>query len=77
MFFRVKNRQRMVAESEDRRVGGMVGSVPTENHPAMAQVQAVEKPKSEMMDGFSGGGGEGIDNGHVRRMRDISGSEIR
>ena len=77
MFFRMEDRKRVVAERQDGGVGGGMGVFPSENHPAMTQMKSVEKPKGEMADGSPGGGGEGIDNGHVRRMRDISGSEIR
>ena len=77
MLFRMEDRKRVVAECQDGRVGGGMGFFPSENHPAMAQMKSVEKPKGEMADGFPGGGGKGFDNGHVRRMREISGSEIR
>jgi hypothetical protein len=43
----------------------------------MTEMEAVKKTEGEMADGFPGGGGEGIDYGHVRRMREISGREIR
>jgi hypothetical protein len=41
------------------------------------EVQAVEKTQGKMVDVFPAGGGQGIDNGHERRMREISGREIR
>ena len=40
-------------------------------------MQAIEKTQGEMADEIPGVGGKGIDNGHVRRMREISGREIR
>jgi hypothetical protein len=43
----------------------------------MTKVEAIKKTEGEMTDGFPGGGGKGIDYGHVRRMREISGREIR
>ena len=78
MFFRVEDRQRMIAKGEDGGVGGVVGRFPPEDHPAVAQVKAVKETEGEVADRFSRGrGGEGVDDGHVRRMREISGREIR
>ncbi len=78
MFFRVKNRERVIAKGEDGGVGGGVGCFPSENHPAVAEMQAVKEAEGEMADGFSRrGGGKRIENDHVRRMREISGREIR
>jgi len=78
MLFRMKDRKRVVAEGEDGGLGGGVGGFSSENDPAVAEVKSVEKPEGEMTDPDAGGGGlEGIGDGHVRRMREISGSEIR
>jgi hypothetical protein len=73
----VKDGERVVAEGEDGGEGGGVGFLPSENNAAMAEVQAIEKTEGEVTDAFSGGGGEGIEDGHVRRMREISGREMR
>ena len=77
MFFGVKNRERMVPERQHRGVGGGVGFFPSENDASMAEVEAIKKTEGEMTDNFPGGGSQGIDYGHVRRMREISGREIR
>ena len=55
MFFRMENRERVIAKGEDGSVGGGVGFFPSENHPAVAQVQAVKETEGEMADGFSRG----------------------
>lgn len=68
----------MIPECQYGRVGGSVGIFPSENDAPVAEVEAIKETEGEMADGFSrGGGGEGIDDGHVRRMREISGREIR
>ena len=78
MFFGVKDRERMVTKREDGGMGGGMGFFPSKNDATVAEVQAVKKTQGEMTDGFSqGGGDEGIEDGHVRRMREISGREIR
>ncbi len=78
MFFRVKDRKRVIPERQYGRMGGSVGFLPSENDALMAEVEAIKETEGEMADGFSrGGGGEGIDDGHVRRMREISGREMR
>ena len=44
----------------------------------MAEVKAIEKAQRQVSDGCSdGGGGKRVGLIHVRRMREISGSEIR
>jgi hypothetical protein len=73
----MKNRKWVIPERQYGRVGGSVGFFPSENDAPMAEVKAIKKTEGEMADGFPGGGGQGIDNGHVRRMREISGREIR
>jgi hypothetical protein len=51
---------------------------PAENDPLVAEVETVKKSKGEMPDGFSvRGGGKRIRPIHVRRMREISGREMR
>jgi hypothetical protein len=51
---------------------------PAENYPLVAEVEAVKKPKGEVTDGFPvWGGGERVRPIHVRRMREISGREMR
>ena len=78
MFFRMKNGKGVVAKGEDGGVVGGVRSFSTENDPAVAEVKTVKKPESQVPDGLSDGGGEkGVEDGHVRRMREISGREIR
>ena len=78
MFFRMKNGKGVVAKGEDGGVVGGVRSFSTENDPAVAEVKTVKKPESQVPDGLSDGGGEkGVEDGHVRRMREISGRETR
>ncbi len=68
----------MVAESEDGGLGGGVGLFAAENDATVAQMETVEKSQGKMADGGAGGGGvKGVDDGHVRRLREISGREIR
>jgi hypothetical protein len=44
----------------------------------MAEVKTVEKSEGEVSDGLSDGGeGEGVGPVHVRRIREISGREMR
>ena len=78
MFFRMQDRKRVIPERQDARVGGDMRFFPSKNHAPMTEVEAIKETEGEMAEGFSrGGGGEGIDGGHVRRMREISGREIR
>jgi hypothetical protein len=78
MFFRVQNGEGMVAEGKDGGLGGGVGLFAAENDATVAQMETVEKSQGKMADGGAGGGGvKGVDDGHVRRMREISGREIR
>jgi len=79
MFFRMQDRKRVIPECQYGGVGGSVGFFPSENDAPMAEVEAIKETEGKMADDFpgGGGGGEGIDYGHVRRMREISGREIR
>ena len=78
MFFRVENRERVITKGEDGGVGGDMRFFPSKNHAPMTEMEAVKKTEGEMADGFSrGGGGKRIEDDHVRRMREISGREIR
>ena len=44
----------------------------------MAEMKAVKKSEGEVSDGLSDGGeGEGVGPVHVRRIREISGREMR
>ena len=55
-----------------------MGGIPSENDATVAEVQAIEKTEGEVADGiFRGRGLKQVGDGHVRRMREISGSEIR
>ena len=68
----------MIPEGEHGRLRMRMGIFTTENNPLVAEVEAVKKPKGEMMDGFPvWGGGERVRPIHVRRMREISGREMR
>ncbi len=78
MFFRMQDRKRVIPERQDARVGGGVGFFPSKNDAPMTEMEAVKEAQGKMADGFSrGGGGKGIEDGHVRRMREISGREIK
>jgi hypothetical protein len=78
MFFRVQNGEGMVAEGEDGGLGGRVGLFAAKNDATVAQVESVEKSQGKMADGRAGGERiKGVDDGHVRRIREISGREIR
>ena len=77
MFFRMEHGKGVIPERQDGRLGGGMGFFPSENDAAVPKVQAVEKTQGKMTDVFPSGRGQGIDNGHERRMREISGREIR
>ena len=79
MFFRMQDRKRVIPECQYGGVGGSVGFFPSENDATVTKVEAIKETEGKMTDGFPGGrgGGEGIDYGHVRRMREISGREMR
>lgn len=78
MFFRMQDRKGVIPESQHGGQRGGVRIFPAENDPLVAEVEAVKKAKGEMPDSFSVWGGcEGDRPVHVRRMREISGREIR
>ena len=78
MFLRMQDGEGMVSESQDGGLGGSVGLFPAENDAPVAQMKPVEKSQGEVADGGAGGGGlKRVGDGHVRRMREISGREIR
>lgn len=78
MFFRMQNREGMIPEGENGGGGGEVGDGSSENDPLMAEVEAVEKAKGKVSDGVpQGGWGKRVGLIHVRRMREISGKEMR
>lgn len=78
MLFRMENGKGMIPKSENRGMSGKVRPIPAKNHPPMPEVQTVKKAESEMTNaGDSGRSSQGVGNDHVRRMREISGSEIR
>ncbi len=78
MFFRMKDGEWMIAKSEDG--GGLwrIGGFGAKDDALMAEVKTVEKSEGEVSDGLSDGGeGERVGPIHVRRMREISGREMR
>ena len=78
MFFRMKDGEWMIAKSEDG--GGLwrIGGFGTKDDALMAEVKTVEKSEGEVSDGLSDWGeGERVGPIHVRRMREISGREMR
>ena len=78
MPFRMQNREGMITKSEDSGGRRWVGKFASQNHPLMPEVQAVEEPQGQMTDGCScRGGSQRLGQIHERRMREISGREIR
>jgi hypothetical protein len=78
VFFRMKDGEWMIAKSEDG--GGLwgIGGFGAKDDALMAEVEAVEKSEGEVSDGLSDWGeGERVGPIHVRRMREISGREMR
>jgi hypothetical protein len=78
VFFRMKDGERVIAKSEYG--GGLwrVRGFGAEDDPLMAKVKAVEKSEGEVSNGLSDRGeGERVSLIHVRRMREISGREMR
>jgi len=78
MFFRMKDGERVIAKSEYG--GGLWGvrGFGAEDDPLMAEVKTVEKSEGEVSNGLSDWGkGERVSPIHVRRMREISGREMR
>ena len=78
MSFGMQNRKGVIAESEDGGGRWRVGDLSPQNDPLMAEVQTVKKAQSEMPDGFPPGGwSQRVSQSHERRMREISGREMR
>ena len=78
VFFRMKDGERVIAKSKHG--GGLwgIGGVGAEDDALMAEMKAVEKSEGEVSDGLSDWGeGERVGPIHVRRMREISGREMR
>ena len=68
----------MIAKSQHSGGGGWMGKIFTEDDSAVAKMETVEKAKGEVTNEISlWGGGQRIGLLHVRRMREISGSEMR
>ena len=68
----------MIPEGENRGDGRDVGYGTAQNHPPVAEVKAVKKTQGQVTDGFSrGGGSQRVGQVHERRMREISGREMR
>ena len=78
VFFRMKDGERVIAKSEYS--GGLRGvrGFGAEDDALMAEVKTVEKSEGEVSNGLSyWGEGERVILIHVRRMREISGREMR
>lgn len=78
MFFGMEDGKGMIAESEDGGGGRRVGRVFAQNDPLVAEVKPIEEAEGEVAQRRAGGRGrKGFGKVHVRRMREISGREIR
>jgi len=78
VFLGVKDGERVIAKSQHSGGGGWMGEIFTEDDSAVAKMETVEKAKGEVPNEISlWGGGQRIGLLHVRRMREISGSEMR
>ncbi len=74
----MKDGERVIAKSQHSGGGGWMGKIFTEDDSAVAKMETVEKAKGEVPNEISlWGGGQRIGLLHVRRMREISGSEMR
>ncbi len=74
----MEDRERVIAKSKHSGGGRWMGKVFTEDDSAVTKMEAVKKAEGEVPNEISlRGGGQRIDLLHVRRMREISGSEIR
>ncbi len=70
--------ERVVAKSKHSGGDRWMRKVFTEDDSAVAKMEAVKKAEGEVPNKISlRGGGQRIDLLHVRRMREISGSEMR
>ena len=78
MPFRMKNREGMIAKGKNGGGRWGVGNLTSQDYPLMSEVQSVKKSQSEMLDRFFlGRGCQRVGQIHERRMREISGREIR
>ncbi len=74
----MKDGERVIAKSQHSGGGGWMGKVFTEDNSAVTKMEAVKKAEGEVPNEISlWGGGQRIGLLHVRRMREISGSEMR
>ena len=74
----MENGKRVIAKSKHSGSGRWMGKVFSEDDSAVAKMEAVKKAEGEVPNEISlWGGGQRIDLLHVRRMREISGSEMR
>ena len=74
----MKDGERVIAKSQHSGGGRWMGKVFTEDDSAVAKMEAVKKAEGEVPNEISlWGGGQRIDLLHVRRMREISGREMR
>ena len=68
----------MISKSKYSGSGRWMGKVFSEDDSAVAKMEAVKKAEGKVPNEISlWGGGQRIDLLHVRRMREISGSEMR
>ena len=78
MFFGVQDGERMVAKGEDHGGGGGMGASSPKDDALVAEMEAVKKAQGKVADRFScGGRSQRVSQIHERRIREISGSEIR
>ena len=74
----MKDGERVIAKSQHSGGGRWMGEIFTEDDSAVAKMETVKKAKGEVPNEISlWGGGQRIGLLHVRRMREISGSEMR
>jgi hypothetical protein len=78
VFLGVEDGERVIAKSKHSGGDRWMRKVFTEDDSAVAKMEAVKKAEGEVPNEISlWGGGQRIDLLHVRRMREISGSEMR
>ena len=74
----MQDRKGVISEGQDGGHRRGMGVCPAENDSLVAKMEAIKKPEGEMPDGFPvWGGGKRIRPIHVRRIREISGREMR
>ena len=74
----MKDGERVIAKSQHSGGGRWMGKVFSEDDSAVAKMEAVKEAEGEVRNEISlWGGGQRIGLLHVRRMREISGSEMR